>query len=635
MEGLSSWNDYIDNRSVSACSDHNIVVADSEIGCGTLQQTLNAASTEVDDCSHAVLKFINQVLMEDDDFDDQDSTILDSTLQVTEKCWYNILCNKQTLSPKPNLSPHLHHQNNSSFQNPSANHKAFSFPSISMESLMNSPVESSQFRRGVDEGKKLLSISNSRVSGLHNMKRVERDEIEFPNRIRRSPHEEQRDLELQQERRKKQVAVYPEESVLTEMLQNMLNGNEKDGCYSNCRQNGAANTSNNGEAKTKKKVIKRKAIDTRSLLLQCMQAISTSDQIKVDDLLNKIKERSSPLGDASQRLAHCFVKALEARFAGTGTEIYKELLAKHWSNFDALKAYSLYVSEFPFVKTSNYFATQTILEVAEKAKTLHVVHFGIMHGLQIPPIVQALATRPGGPPKLRVTGIDFLRPGPRPSATVEETGRRLAKYCEGCKVPFEFVGVAKNWEDITPEDLKIEKDEVIVVNCLFQLHFLLDDTIMENSPRDSVLTMIRTIKPDLFIHGVTNASYGSPFFATRFREALFYFSALFDMFEAIVPRESGERLLYETEMMGREILNCISCEGTERAERPETYKQWTVRTVRAGFRQVPLSQKILSKVKALVERSFHKQFLVDESSQWMLQGWKGRSIFALSCWKPA
>ncbi|BBN67185.1 hypothetical protein Prudu_6S000200 [Prunus dulcis] len=78
-----------------------------------------------------------------------------------------------------------------------------------------------------------------------------------------------------------------------------------------------------------------------------------------------------------------------------------------------------------------------------------------------------------------------------------------------------------------------------------RLKHIPDETVMVNSPRDIVLKLIKKINPDLFIHGVVNGTYNSPFFVTRFKEALFHFSALFDMFEASVPREDERRLLFE------------------------------------------------------------------------------------------
>ncbi|GLT70710.1 hypothetical protein SLA2020_427710 [Shorea laevis] len=102
------------------------------------------------------------------------------------------------------------------------------------------------------------------------------------------------------------------------------------------------------------------------------------------------------------------------------------------------------------------------------------------------------------------------------------------------------------------------------------------------------------------------------------------------MFDATVPREDQQRFMYEKEIFGRDVMNVIACEGLERVERPETYKQWQVRNLRAGFRQLPLDQEILQQVKRTVKSEYHKDFVVDVDGQWLLQGWKGRIIYSLS-----
>lgn len=236
---------------------------------------------------------------------------------------------------------------------------------------------------------------------------------------------------------------------------------------------------------------------------------------------------------------------------------------------------------------------------------------------------------------LRITGVDFPQPGFQPAARVEETGRRLANYCYRLNVPFEYNGIAQKWETIQFKDLKILRDEMVVVDCLYLFRYLLDDTVVSSNPRDTVLKLIKKINPHVFIHGVVNGSYNSPYFVSRFREALYYFSAVFDMFEANAGREDEERMVFEREIYGKEVLNAIACEGVKRFERPETYKQWKVRNQRAGLRQIPLNQEMVKKVKAHVKLCYHKDFLVDDDGEWLLQGWKGRILFALSCWKTA
>ena len=393
--------------------------------------------------------------------------------------------------------------------------------------------------------------------------------------------------------------------------------------------------SNSEKTRLRKQPNEKGVVDFGTLLIQCAQAVSADDHRTANELLKQIRRHSSPSGDGSQRLAHCFANALEARLAGTGTQIYTVLASKKVSAAAMLKAYELFLAACPYKKISAFFANHMILRVAEKAKVIHVIDFGILYGFQWPILIQRLSARPGGPPKLRITGIELPQPGFRPAERVEETGRRLAKYCDRFNVPFEYNAIAKKWETVRIEDLKINRDEAIAVNCLFRFKNLLDETITVDSPRGAILGLIRKINPHIFVHSIINGAYNAPFFVTRFREALFHFTAMFDVLDNNSPRENEHRLMYEKEFCGREVMNVVACEGSRRVERPETYKQWQVRTLKAGFRQLPLDRQLTKKLKKKVKVGHHKDFLVDEDGDWLLQGWKGRVLYASSCWIPS
>ncbi|PNX54701.1 GRAS family transcription factor, partial [Trifolium pratense] len=248
-------------------------------------------------------------------------------------------------------------------------------------------------------------------------------------------------------------------------------------------------------------------------------AVGSYDQRNANDILKQIRQHSSLCGDGLQRLAHYFADGLEVRLSA-GTPMYKQL--QSLSSADMLKAYKVYITASPFQRMSNFLSNRTILGLAQNKSSLHIIDFGVFYGFQWPCLIQRLSERPDGPPRLPITGIDLPHPGFRPAERVEEMGRRLEKYFKRFGVPFEYNCLAQKWDTIRLEDIKIDREEVTVVNCLYRLKNLSDETVMANCPGDAMLRLIRRINPNIFIHGVVNGTYNAPFFLTRFREALFH-----------------------------------------------------------------------------------------------------------------
>ncbi|KAK1299165.1 Scarecrow-like protein 9 [Acorus calamus] len=642
--------------------------------------------------SDIALKYISRMLMEEDV--EENISCVDPALKAAEKPFYDILGEKYPPSPdRPPLyvdhsvdslddSTHNSSSSVSCVDNEYPIYRAqnssvdYSSPSSfgsrgSVGAFEESPVYSAggvtesqpmwQFQRGVEEASKFLpgrtslaidsNWGNLLVHEANQMVEVKEEREYLGNglsRGKKNRHSEE-DVDLKDGRSNKQSAVFfDEENIRTPMFDEVLlcPDNKCSNAVSDLRatlqsevnkntQSGSSSKgSNGGKSSRGKKQGKKEVVDLRTLLIHCAQAVAADDRRNANELLKQIRQYSSAVGDGSQRLAHCFADGLEARLAGTGSQIYHSLVAKRTTATDLLKAYHLYLAACPFKKVSHFFSNQTIINAAENSSRLHIVDFGIYFGFQWPCLIQRLSKRDGGPPKLRITGIDVPQPGFRPTERIEETGRRLEDYARSFGVPFEYNSIASKWENIRVEDLRIDRDEVLVVNSLYRFRNLVDETVIVDSPRNTVLSMIRKANPDVFIHGVVNGAYSAPFFITRFREALFHFSSLFDMLETNVPREHPERLLIEKDIFGKEALNVIACEGSERVERPETYKQWQVRVLRAGFTQLPLNASIVKKARDKVKAAYHKDFVIDEDNRWLLQGWKGRIIYALSTWRP-
>ncbi|KZV51802.1 scarecrow-like protein 9 [Dorcoceras hygrometricum] len=671
-----------------------------------------------DDCdfSDAILRYIDQMLMEED-MEEKTYMLQESLdLQAQEKSFYDVIGKKYPPSPQPEsalfsqfgeipdaysyVNPHsLSHSdsigngNLSDVVNPrwinstlyrdasfvgciptdhtlnssaSKSNSLHNVADIFLESPI-SPLQMHEMHRGSQseeankflpgENKFLISVD---VNGFLARNSIEesvkgvieagkKDEVEecspSQSKGKKNGHNFDSDFE---ERNSKLPAIYAESDVPMEEFDNVLlissgEHGEKFAAYRADLQYAASKSmqcsgrpkgSGGVKRRGKKQTRKKQVIDLRTLLISCAQAVAADDHRNANELIKQIRQHSSPFGDGSQRLAHYFADGLEARLAGTGSQIHNALVNRRTTAADYLKAYYTYLASSPFRKITNFASNKTIITKSQKAMRVHVIDFGILYGFQWPTFIQRIAARKGGPPKVRITGIDFPQPGFRPAEKIQETGCRLAHYAEKFNVPFEYNAIAQKWETIRMEDLKIDKDEFVVVTCLYRGRNLLDESVVAESARTAVLNLIRKINPSLFIHGVLNGAYSTPFFVTRFREVLFHFSALFDMLETNIPREKQERLLIEKDIFGKEALNVIACEGWERVERPETYKQWQVRDLRAGFMQVPFEREIMKGAIYKVRTCYHKDFVIDEDGHWLLMGWKGRIIYAISCWKP-
>ncbi|BAF30114.1 scarecrow-like protein 34 [Oryza sativa Japonica Group] len=550
----------------------------------------------------------------------------------------------------------------------------------------NSDLMSSAFLKGMEEANKFLptenkliidleaSSENNYLRGLEEAKRflpsddklqvgfaaaaapvvsVKKEAVDVVvatasgggGRGRKNPYDDE-ELELEGGRSSKQTAVQgddvaaramfdkvmmPSHENCTEMMEKLRIAMKEEAAKNEASAGGKGG---NGKVKGGRRG-GRDVVDLRTLLIHCAQAVATDDRRSATELLKQIKQHAKPTGDATQRLAHCFAEGLQARIAGTGSLVHQSLVAKRTSAVDILQAYQLYMAAICFKKVSFIFSNQTIYNASLGKKKIHIVDYGIQYGFQWPCFLRRISQREGGPPEVRMTGIDLPQPGFRPTERIEETGHRLSKYAQEFGVPFKYNAIAAvKMESVRKEDLNIDPDEVLIVNCQYQFKNLMDESVVIDSPRDIVLSNIRKMQPHVFIHAIVNGSFSAPFFVTRFREALFFYSALFDVLDATTPRESEQRLLIEQNIFGRAALNVIACEGIDRVERPETYKQWQVRNQRAGFKQLPLNPEIVQVVRNKVKDCYHKDFVIDIDHQWLLQGWKGRILYAISTWTP-
>ncbi|KAE8675899.1 DELLA protein GAI [Hibiscus syriacus] len=299
------------------------------------------------------------------------------------------------------------------------------------------------------------------------------------------------------------------------------------------------------------------------------------------------------------------------------------------SAFENEILYHHFYEACPYLKFAHFTANQAILEAFVGHECVHVVDFNLMHGLQWPALIQALALRPGGPPLLRLTGIGPPSPDGRDS--LREIGLRLAELARSVNVRFAFRGVAASrLEDVKPWMLQVNPKESVAVNSIMQLHRLLGSGPNRNSPIETVLSWIRSLNPKIMTVVEQEANHNQPGFLDRFTEALHYYSTMFDSLEACSVQP--DKALAEIYIQ-REITNVVSCEGSARVERHEPLAKWRTRLSGAGFRPLHLGSNAYKQASMLLTLFSAEGYSVEENDGCLTLGWHNRPLIAASAWQ--
>lgn len=364
-------------------------------------------------------------------------------------------------------------------------------------------------------------------------------------------------------------------------------------------------------------------------LLACAEAIQRGNLKLAEQTLHRMRVLGLPPGPMGKVATH-FIDALARRVYGSASSSGNN--SNQSDSLSELLHFHFYET-CPYLKFAHFTANQAILEAFAGHKQVHVIDFNLMHGLQWPALIQALALRPGGPPRLRLTGIGPPQPGG--NDVLQEIGKKLRQLADTVKVEFEFRGVvAAKLDDIKPWMLQVRHGEAVAVNSVLQLHKLL---FSDGPVRaiDEVLRSVRALKPKIFTIVEHEANHNNPSFLGRFTEALHYYSTMFDSLEASnFPSESNEQVLAKL-YLGREIYNIVACEDAARTERHENLVQWRLRLLKAGFRPMQLGLNALKQASILLTMFSGEGYRIEERLDCLTLGWHARPLIAASAWQCA
>ncbi|KAL5572737.1 hypothetical protein UlMin_022334 [Ulmus minor] len=365
------------------------------------------------------------------------------------------------------------------------------------------------------------------------------------------------------------------------------------------------------------------------LLMTCAESVQRGDLSLAGSLIETMQSLLTRvnINCGIGKVAGYFIDALSRRiFSPTGIAASAAAGA---SAFENEVLYHQFYEACPYLKFAHFTANQAILEAFDGHDCVHVIDFNLMHGLQWPALIQALALRPGGPPLLRLTGIGPPSPDGRDS--LREIGLRLAELARSVNVRFAFRGVAATrLEDVKPWMLQVNPKEAVAVNSIMQLHRLLGSESARNSPIEAVLGWIRNLNPKIMTVVEQEADHNQTGFLDRFTEALYYYSTMFDSLEAC--QLQPEKALAEMYIQ-KEICNVVCCEGSARVERHEPLAKWRTRLEQAGFKPSHLGSNAFKQASMLLTLFSAEGYCVEEKEGCLTLGWHSRPLIAASAWQ--
>ncbi|GMH24584.1 hypothetical protein Nepgr_026427 [Nepenthes gracilis] len=413
------------------------------------------------------------------------------------------------------------------------------------------------------------------------------------------------------------------------------------------------------------------------LLVHCASAIENNDATLSQQILWVLNNIAPPDGDYNQRLTWAFLRALIVRAAKIGTckmltamataQDYSNLVL-HTHRFSVLELAN-FVDLTPWHRFGFTASNGAILDAVEGYSVVHIVDFSSTHCMQIPTLIEAIATRLEVPPLLKLTVARLTEDVPPmlDLLSYDELGLKLVNFARSRNISLEFRVIP-----FSPSDdfahlfgyLRVLQQqhqqlaafaEALIVNCQMMLHFIPDETLDNittsstpynslascsslspssfSSSRSMFLKTIRRLNPTIVVLVDEDADFTSTNLVCRLRSAFNYLWIPYDTADTFLPRGSKQRQWYEADICWK-IENVIAHEGLQRVERQEPKGRWVERMMEANFRAVAFGEETAAEVKRMLD---------DHAAGWgskkeendLLLTWKGHNVVFATAWIPA
>ncbi|XP_044469797.1 scarecrow-like protein 32 [Mangifera indica] len=399
------------------------------------------------------------------------------------------------------------------------------------------------------------------------------------------------------------------------------------------------------------------------LLVHCANAIESSDATLAQQILWVLNNIAPPDGDSNQRLTCAFLRALITRAAKSGT--CKMLAAMENNNahynpsIDSHKFSVIELASFvdltPWHRFGFTAANAAILEAVDGYSVIHIVDLSLTHCMQIPTLIDAIASRFEVLPRLKLTVVGSTEEvPPKLDLSYNELGLKLINFAGSRNIIMEFKEIHSSYADgfsSLIEHIRMQHfvGEALVVNCHMMLHYIPDETLspipnttsnpyfVESSSTPSLRMMflkaLRSLNPTIVVLVDEDADFTSNNLVCRLRSAFNYLWISYDTVDTFLPRGSKQRQWYEADICWK-IENVVAHEGLQRVERLELKSHWVQRMRNAGFRGISFGEEAVSEVKTMLDEHAAGWGLKKEEDDLVLT-WKGHNAVFATAWVPA
>ncbi|XP_010547546.1 PREDICTED: scarecrow-like protein 32 [Tarenaya hassleriana] len=393
------------------------------------------------------------------------------------------------------------------------------------------------------------------------------------------------------------------------------------------------------------------------LLVHCANAIESNDATLAQQIMWVLHNIAPHDGDSNQRLTSAFLRALVSRAASKSPS-----LAAAVADTDNLAAAAAEVHRFSVIELAGFVdltpwhrfgftaANAAILEAVEGYSAVHIVDLSLTHCMQIPTLIDAMASRLRKPPLLKLTVAATAGGGDSPplppllGVSYEDLGSKLVNFATTRNIVMEFRIIPSTYSDgfsSLIEHLRIQPftfNEALVINCHMMLHYVPDETLTptsspEKSLRGVFLKELRALNPTIVTLIDEDADLTSNNLVCRLRSAFNYLWIPYDTMDTFLTRGSKQREWYEADISWK-IENVVANEGSARVERAEPKSRWVDRMTAAGFTGVGFGKEAAAEVKVMLEEHAAGWGMKRDDDDHIILTWKGHDVVFATAWVP-